>query len=121
MPGKPPWAAAAIEALEEAGADGKISRNALGRYTYDKEMNDGSVILCEVQVFLLKVAQLRGRWKERDERTRRWFSLPKAAELVAETELSELLLALNESPTRGADILRLSDGFPFYGDSDSEN
>ena len=44
MNGKKPWAAAEIEALEEAGAKGYISREAIGIFTYDKRLDDGSVL-----------------------------------------------------------------------------
>lgn len=100
MDGKKPWVAAEIEALEEAGAKGRISREAIGHYHYDKVLEDGSTIRCRVQVFPMVVQKLKRDWKERKERKRRWFSAKSAAKSVHEPELADLLRSLDRKPKK---------------------
>jgi 8-oxo-dGTP pyrophosphatase MutT (NUDIX family) len=84
--------AAAREAQEEAGLAGSVAPGIAGRYSYVKTGN-GTGKRCEVMVYPLEVAQVAGKWKEKGERRRKWFSPAKAAEAVAEPELAELILA----------------------------
>ena len=95
-----PWAAAAIEALEEAGATGHIAREAFGTYGYDKVLGDGSAVPCKVRVYPMIVETLRDDWKERQERRRRWFEVSEAAEKVDEPELAALLRQLSDKPKK---------------------
>lgn len=94
MDGKKPWHAARIEALEEAGAVGFVSEEALGQYHYKKRLGGGKSVRCRVTVYPMVVDRLKNRWKERNERTRHWFSARKAAKLVEEEELTALLQGL---------------------------
>tara|TARA_R110002020_G_scaffold176118_1_gene368201 strand:+ start:138 stop:575 length:438 start_codon:yes stop_codon:yes gene_type:complete len=87
MKGRRPHEAARIEAFEEAGIDGKVSKKAVGRYDYDK---DGE-IPCRVRVYPLCVATLRDEWPEMDQRRREWHCPAEAAELVEERDLKALL------------------------------
>jgi 8-oxo-dGTP pyrophosphatase MutT (NUDIX family) len=98
MDGKKPWRAAEIEALEEAGAEGYISTQALGSYHYAKVLNDGSQLWCRVRLYPMIVEQLNNNWKERRDRTRRWFGVQGAARRVDEPELQQLLLSLAKKP-----------------------
>lgn len=107
MTGKPLWRAAEIEAEEEAGVTGRVARDNLGRYRYGKRLDDGRVIDCGVKVFPLLVERERKRWKEAEERTRRWFSLAEAAEAVEEPELKELLLKLDRKPRKSKVVREL--------------
>lgn len=100
MDGKKPWAAAEIEALEEAGAVGTIATDPLGSYHYWKDLGGGKRVWCRVRVYPMIVERLRKRWKERDERKRHWFSPAKAAKLVHEPELAELLRSLKDKPRK---------------------
>ena len=100
MNGKKPWTAAEIEALEEAGAVGSIGSVPLGEYHYRKMLDDGTVVPVRVTLYPMIVERLKKRWKERDDRTRRWFSLKGAARRVDEPELSRLLLALSKNPRK---------------------
>ncbi|MEM8850146.1 MAG: NUDIX hydrolase [Pseudomonadota bacterium] len=100
MKDRKPWAAAAIEALEEAGARGHIARDVFGTYRYDKVLEDGSTVPCLVRVYPMIVEKLASAWKEEDERTRRWFPLAKAARLVDEPELAEMLERLTVKPKK---------------------
>lgn len=100
MDGKKPWAAAGIEALEEAGAEGCISKTAIGSYRYDKILDDGSALTCEVTVYPMIVNKLKRNWKERHERKRHWFSPKTAAKRVHEPQLAELLMRLASKPKK---------------------
>ena len=107
MNGKMPWAAAEIEALEEAGAVGFISDEAVGTYHYMKSIDGGTRMRCRVTVYPMIVQKLKRRWKERKMRKRHWFSPKSAARLVQERELSELLLKLADKPLKQPAIRRL--------------
>jgi 8-oxo-dGTP pyrophosphatase MutT (NUDIX family) len=60
---KSPHKAAAREALEEAGVIGRISRRPLGAFSYKKRLKSGKVVICEVQVFVMKVKRRLPRTK----------------------------------------------------------
>lgn len=106
MDGKKPWQAAKIEALEEAGAVGYVSDQAIGTYHYKKRLAKGRSVPCRVTVYPMVVEKLKRRWKERKERKRHWFSLGKAAKLVDEPELTELL---RELAKRSEKLIELED------------
>lgn len=93
-----PWAAAAIEALEEAGAKGHIAREVFGTYRYDKMMDDGTAQPCRVRVYPMIVDNLKNDWKEKGQRIRKWFPLSEAADLVDEPELADMLSSLTVKP-----------------------
>ena len=80
MKGRKPHAAAALEAFEEAGVTGTISKLPIGTYNYDKRLSDGDVITCTVEVFPMRVDVELADWPEREQRTRQWFSPTAAAE-----------------------------------------
>ncbi len=107
MNDKKPWAAAEIEALEEAGARGSISRRKIGTYTYRKILDDGREMDCQVRVYPMMVERLARDWKERKERRRRWFSLKAAARRVSEPELAALLMALHRQPMKQPGLRKL--------------
>ncbi len=88
-------AIAAREAWEEAGVVGKVCDTCLGGYTYQKALPGDQSIVCTVALYGLRADKLARRFPERHERKRKWFSLCDAADLVAEPELSALLLALD--------------------------
>ncbi len=85
--------AAAQEALEEAGIEGRIEKNALGTYLYWKR-RETHFDLCQVTVYLMKVEKDLDSYEEQDERSKRWFDLEEAA-LLVEPELSSLILGLS--------------------------
>ena len=94
MEGLDPWEAAAVEALEEAGAEGAITAAPIGTYAYGKRLEDDAVLPCRVTVYPLRVTRLRDRWKEAKERKRRWFDPDEAAKRVDEPELGVILRSL---------------------------
>ena len=91
MKGRRPHAAAAREALEEAGLIGKIEKEAVGAYHYLKRTPAGQHLPCKVMVFPLDVTRQRRTWPERKQRTTRWFSAEEAAQAVDEPELKEII------------------------------
>lgn len=92
-PGVKDHKAAAEEAREEAGIRGKIGKDPIGTYTYDKRQRGGTVPV-RVKVFLLEVTEELDEWPERDERERTWLSPAKAAEAVLEPELADIIRGL---------------------------
>jgi 8-oxo-dGTP pyrophosphatase MutT (NUDIX family) len=101
MKGKKPHAAAAREALEEAGVSGKIGKAPLGAYPYIKRLGNGAPLKVRVRVFPLEVMRERAAWPEMSQRERCWFSLEEAAEAVQEPELNAMILAFGQAK-RGA-------------------
>src|SRR5690349_19150028 len=96
MKGRKPHAAAAREALEEAGLVGQVGREPIGSYRYDKRLKGGIAIPCRVEVFPLAVKSQRKRWPEKGERSAKWFSPEEAAEAVEESELRDIFRKLDE-------------------------
>jgi 8-oxo-dGTP pyrophosphatase MutT (NUDIX family) len=92
MVGKPPYAAAAREAVQEAGVVGRVSKRPVGEFHYIKRLRNGAPLQCVVDVFPLKVVKQRTHWREQKERTVHWFTPLEAAELVDEPELRALIL-----------------------------
>ncbi len=79
------------EAYEEAGVQGDLSGDCLGVYGYQKLMGDGRALPCVVSVYPVRVTELREKFPEKGQRERAWFALHRAAELVAEPELKQIL------------------------------
>ena len=92
MDGRTPAEAAAREAWEEAGVEGRVDADAVGCYSYDKALRRAAALPCVVQVFPLRVDRLVDDYPERRQRRRKWFSAVKAARKVDEPELRELIL-----------------------------
>lgn len=70
----------AQEALEEAGAVGAIvGTSRIGTYRYEKRIEDGQSIECEVTLFLFRVRHLKRCWKEQGQRKLEWFSPEEAS------------------------------------------
>jgi 8-oxo-dGTP pyrophosphatase MutT (NUDIX family) len=82
---------AAREAYEEAGIRGTVGRKALGTFLYDKDMDDGRTVPCEVKVFALKVARQLKAWPEQHEREARWLNPHEAVALIAEDGLRTMI------------------------------
>ena len=83
-------------ALEEAWAEagvrkGHIKGDMLGTYTYKKLQRNGTTLPCVVDVYSVKVDELKDKFPESDERKRRWVPQFEAVELVSEPELKEII------------------------------
>ncbi len=89
--GVTPSAAAAAEAYEEAGAEGEISDVVLGVFSYRKALSNDENLPCIAAVFPLRVRKLHAKFPEHKQRRRKWFSQKKAAEMVEEPELAQLI------------------------------
>jgi 8-oxo-dGTP pyrophosphatase MutT (NUDIX family) len=89
---KKPFEAAATEAWEEAGMRGAVSKQPVGRYTYLKDLDDGDVAPCIVDVFQIKVTDVQADFKEVGERILAWLCPDEAARRVREVELKSLLV-----------------------------
>jgi 8-oxo-dGTP pyrophosphatase MutT (NUDIX family) len=96
IPGLSSADSACREAFEEAGVEGEVG-GPLGQYGYIKITRNGRQVPCSVTLFGLRVHRLLRNWPERDERTRRWFALQKAPEMVAEPGLRDLLEGLDRN------------------------
>ena len=90
VPGLSSPAAAALEALEEAGIEGRIDQVPVGRFAYEKRRRKSSA-LANVDVFPLVVEKEHDDWKEKSERMRQWFSAEEAAAAVDEADLAALI------------------------------
>ena len=93
MKGRKDHEAAAQEAFEEAGLEGRIHKRPIGAYTYDKR-TDQAVEPCRVMVYRLDVESEHSSWRERGQRERRWFPAADAAMQVAEPRLASMILAV---------------------------
>ena len=96
MAGRSGSAAAGIEAMEEAGLLGVLSKEPIGQYFYQKRFSR-DVQTCRVEVFSLQVVRQRDDWPEKHERCTEWFSAEEAKELVSDPELGELISAFIRS------------------------
>ena len=90
-----PASAAEQEAFEEAGVEGKIKNICLGIFSYVKSRNVEDKLPCVVAVFPMKVKRLLRKFPESKERKRRWFSIKKAASIVSEPELAQIIRAFD--------------------------
>ncbi|WP_255731560.1 NUDIX hydrolase [Phaeobacter sp. B1627] len=91
MVGKTDAEAAAQEAWEEAGAQGRVSDSSIGHFSYHKIRPGEKSLMCRVEVFPLRVRTLADRYPERRMREREWMSPGQASKHVAEPELAALL------------------------------
>ena len=90
MKGRKNWEAAAQEALEEAGIEGRARKKSIGNFLYFKR-RDAHFDLCRVEVYLLDFARQLGTWREKGQREAKWFALEEAADLVEEPGLTAIL------------------------------
>ncbi len=97
MKHKTPYAAAAREALEEAGVVGQIGKKPLGSFSHNKLLKEEKVVVCEVHVFALEVTHQRKTWPEKGKREAQWFSPAEAARTVQEPILSKMIRSLKTS------------------------
>lgn len=90
--------AAAREAWEEAGVEGKVQDTPLGEFHYHKSVGTDESLHCTVIVHALRVQTLKSRFPETRQRRRTWFHAREAADLVAEPQLQDLLRRIDQAP-----------------------
>jgi 8-oxo-dGTP pyrophosphatase MutT (NUDIX family) len=82
--------AALREAEEEAGLVGVLARRPLGRYYYVNSSGP-----CHVDVYLMRVTEVREQWPEDRVRRRRWMRVTDAEAILRE-ELRQFIRAVDE-------------------------
>ena len=90
--GRAPFLSAALHAFEEAGVIGDIETSPM--IDYRRGGGSGGRIVLHA----MNVRGTLSHWKMQDERLRQWFTLPEAAERVADARLAELIRALAVEP-----------------------
>jgi 8-oxo-dGTP pyrophosphatase MutT (NUDIX family) len=90
--GLKPRQVAVREAFEEAGLVGRIAgKHSIGSYHYSKRLKERREMLCHVKVFLLSVEHQVDEWPEREQREWCWVDPIKAAQMVEEGGLAEII------------------------------
>lgn len=89
-PGLTPQESAAKEAWEEAGVEGVVGKEPIGKYVYEKWGAQ-----CTVEVFPMEVTHMvpEDKWEERH-RGREWVSPLQASKRLKQEELRPMVLAL---------------------------
>ncbi len=85
---------ARIEAEEEAGLIGQISKDTIGTYNYRKKLHTFANITCEVEIYPLHVSHQLMDFPENKQRSLHWFNPIEASNRVEEKEFSEILLEI---------------------------
>ncbi|MCZ4353006.1 NUDIX hydrolase [Roseovarius aestuarii] len=95
MDGKTPSESAQIEAWEEAGVHGKMYNRCLGLYSYRKDIGPAQGVPCVAMVYALKVKRMEHDFPEAKQRKRKWLRPKKAAALVDDPELAQMIRAFD--------------------------
>ena len=91
--GLKPAKSAAREAYEEAGVRGTVKAKSIGSFVYEKGLEDGLTVPCEVRVFPLLVTRQHKTWPEAHQRESKWLDLAEALPLLEEPALRALIAA----------------------------
>jgi len=94
-----PQQTAATEAYEEAGVHGAIGNRHIGQFR-KRRLKKDQPVMCDVQIFPLKVKSQRRDWPEKHERSRVWMAPRKAATLVKKAGLRRAIKALHRERSR---------------------
>ena len=89
--GETPSQGALTEAWEEAGVIGKANEQCLGLFSYTKRIDRATSLPCVAMVYPVKVTRLAKEYPEAGQRKRKWCTPKKAAALVSEPELAQIL------------------------------
>jgi 8-oxo-dGTP pyrophosphatase MutT (NUDIX family) len=92
MFGKSLAEAAAQEAFEEAGVEGAAAPEPLGRFDHVKTHGLLGPLEVTVLVYPLRAGRVLSRWPEKEERERCWVSPKRAAKLVDNDQLRDILI-----------------------------
>src|SRR5690606_36978927 len=102
MSGKTDAEAAAQEALEEAGIEGRVTDEPLGSFRYLKVLKRRASRWCTVDLYGLEVATEHSDWQEREERERVWVGRDEAARMVDEPDLQALIAGFEPAGIPGS-------------------
>jgi len=91
---------AAREAREEGGVEGQIGTAPVGSFVYTKRLHVFSWVRCRVAVYPLLVDRQLLNWREKASREVLWVPPEKAAELVSQRQLADVLRAFALSDSR---------------------
>lgn len=84
--------AAMREAWEEAGVVGEVlAGGPVGQYHYVKQRPRRGDAMCNVDVYLIKLHELKDEWPEKGQRRRKWFPIATAIGMVAEDGLKDTI------------------------------
>lgn len=100
MPGKSLAAAAAQEAFEEAGVEGRLDPRPLGAFTHYKQHMIMGGFNVQILVHSLRVERELARWPEHGQRKRKWFDLEQAAGAVDSEPLAGIIAAMGTKRVR---------------------
>ena len=92
MDDRPDRKAALIEAWEEGGVKrGRLKRKHIGSFEAMKEMGGGRIVPSIVKVFAIEAKKVCKDYPDAARRDRKWVSPKKAASLVTEPGLKQIL------------------------------
>jgi 8-oxo-dGTP pyrophosphatase MutT (NUDIX family) len=97
--------AAAREAWEEGGVQGRIAPAALGQFVHVKASPVGPPRACLVSLFAMGVVSLAERWPEQGRRQRVWMSLAEAAACMRQAELAAMISGFTPTGRHDAGML----------------
>jgi 8-oxo-dGTP pyrophosphatase MutT (NUDIX family) len=86
---------AALEALEEAGIEGRITAAPIGTFRYLKVLKRRAPRWCVVSLHALEVRVEHETWHEQGQRDRAWVSRDEAVRRVDEPDLKALIAAFD--------------------------
>lgn len=96
-----PHRTAALEAYEEAGLIGAVTKRALGSFKHRKHKGERRQTM-DVAVFAMKVHGQERWWPEQGEREAIWVSPEKAARLVHKAKLRRLIVRFAAQTNKNA-------------------
>ncbi len=92
--------AAAQEAFEEAGVEGRVDSKPLGTFRHTKQNLTIGFLDVSIVVHPLAVERELAHWPEHGQRERKWFSIKQATLNVDSDELKKLFLELKGAIAR---------------------
>ncbi len=93
-PYMPPQDSAAKEAFEEAGIEGTVANQPIGRYHYKKWSG-----ICRCDVYTMKVETIHDTWQEQEDRDREWIDAKEAINRLRHKKLKSIVKKFLENPT----------------------
>jgi len=95
---------AKIEAEEEAGLEGEISKTCLATYTYKKKLHMFATVTCQVEIYPFQVTHQNLRWPEESQRELKWVTSEAASSMVEEKDLADILCRVKRLGPHSTDI-----------------